>query len=76
MEEIKVTIETETIRLCDLLKFAGVTMSGGESKALILEGLCLLNGDVCLQKGKQCTKGDLILCQTEPPVTILVDKEG
>lgn len=60
MEQIKVKIHTEFIRLDALLKFAGVCMSGGEAKLLIEEGKILFNGEVCSMRGKKCRPGDQI----------------
>ena len=39
MQKLKVQIETEFITLTNLLKFAGVVMSGGQAHELIEEGL-------------------------------------
>ena len=43
-----ITIETEFIRLQDLLKFASLVSTGGEAKILIAEGRASVNGEVCL----------------------------
>lgn len=51
MREIKIT--TEFIKLDQLLKFAGITQTGGESKVLINEGLVLVNGQVVKERGKK-----------------------
>ena len=53
-------IQTEFIRLDALLKFAGLTQSGGEAKCLIAEGDVMLNGEVCIQRGKKCRPGDVV----------------
>ena len=46
-------IETEFIRLQDLLKFSGMTETGGQAKFLIQEGYVLVNGEVCKVRGKK-----------------------
>lgn len=58
MEEIK--IYTEYIKLDDLLKFAGIIGSGGQAKAVILEGLVKVNGEVCTMRGKKLRGGEII----------------
>lgn len=58
MEEIK--IYTEYIKLDDLLKFAGILGSGGQAKAVILDGLVKVNGEVCTIRGKKLRGGEII----------------
>ena len=58
MEKIK--IKTETIKLDQFLKWAEITNSGGEAKALITEGLVKLNGEVETRRGKVLNSGDVI----------------
>ena len=53
-------IETEYIKLQDLLKFAGVVYTGGEAKVLIQEGAVTVNGEVCTQRGKKLRQGDRV----------------
>ena len=54
----KITINTEFIKLESLLKFAGLCMSGGEAKNVILDGLVKVNGEVCTQRGRKLHGGD------------------
>ena len=58
MQSERVKIETEFIRLQDLLKFAGAVETGGEAKLLIREGGVRVNGEVCTQRGKKLRPGD------------------
>lgn len=58
MREIKIT--TEFIKLDQLLKFADITQTGGESKVLINEGLVLVNGQVVKERGKKIRRGDIV----------------
>lgn len=58
MEKIKIT--TEYIKLEQLLKLAGEADSGAGAKAVILEGLVKVNGNVELQRGKKLRKGDVV----------------
>ena len=55
-----ITIQTEYIRLDQLLKWAGLVGTGGEAKQLIRDGLVFLNGTICLERGKKIRPGDRI----------------
>lgn len=55
-----VKIHTEYIKLDDLLKFAGVLGSGGQAKAVIVEGLVKVDGEVCTMRGKKLRPGDVV----------------
>ena len=57
--EQTISITTEFIKLEALLKFAGVTDTGGEAKNLIQEGQVKVNGEVCLMRGKKLRPGDV-----------------
>ena len=54
----KVAIGTEFIKLEAALKFANAVSTGGEAKALILEGEAKVNGEVCTMRGKKLYPGD------------------
>ena len=58
MKSETVKIETEFIRLQDLLKFAGAVETGGEAKVVIQEGEVKVNGEVCTMRGKKLRPGD------------------
>ena len=53
-----VQIETEYITLTNLLKYAGVVMSGGQAHELIEAGFVSLNGQTVLEKRKKIRAGD------------------
>lgn len=53
-------IRTEFIKLDSLLKFAGLTGTGGEAKYVISEGMVKVNGEICTVKGKKIYPGDKI----------------
>lgn len=53
-------IQTEFIRLDALLKLAGVADTGGQAKWMIQDGTVLLNGEVCIQRGKKIRSGDTV----------------
>ncbi len=58
MENIK--IETEFIKLSQMMKMASLVQSGGEAKQIILEGQVLVNNEICTQRGKKLYKDDII----------------
>lgn len=58
MKEIK--IETEFIKLEQLMKFASMVQTGGEAKMLINQELVLVNGEICTMRGKKIRSGDEI----------------
>jgi len=57
----KIKIDTDFIKLGQLLKLANLVSSGAESKHIILDGKVTVNGQVCLQRGKKIVTGDIVL---------------
>lgn len=55
-----VMIETESIKLDQLLKWANIVSSGGEAKLLITTGQVMLNNEVETRRGKKVFKNDII----------------
>ena len=51
------------ITLQDQLQVAGLAGTGGQAKAMILEGLASVNGEICLQRGRKIRPGDAVSCQ-------------
>ncbi len=60
MNKETIFIETEFIKLQDLLKFSGITDTGGQAKLIIQNGDVLVNGEVCLMRGKKIRSGDTV----------------
>ena len=58
MEEIQ--IRTAFIRLDALMKYAGLTGTGGEAKTVIRDGMVQVNGEVCESRGKKLVPGDTV----------------
>lgn len=69
IEPTVVTVREEPIELCQLLKFAGLTDSGGQAKQVISDGQVRLNGVVETQKRKKVRAGDRVTYGAE---TLLV----
>ena len=59
MSELKIKIDTEFIKLQDLLKLAGACDTGGMAKVLIQNGEVSVNGEVCTMSGKKMRDGDV-----------------
>lgn len=55
-----VVVREVPIELCQFLKFAGLTGTGGEAKQVISQGLVTLNGAVETQKRKKLQAGDQV----------------
>ena len=53
-----IQIDTEFIRLADLLKYAGAAETGGQAKLLVQDGQVVVNGEVCTMRGKKLRPGD------------------
>ena len=55
---MNIKIDTEFIKLQDLLKYSGLTSTGGEAKIAVQNGEVLVNGEVCTMRGKKMRSGD------------------
>lgn len=60
MKNLNVKIEGDYIKLDSLLKLSGVIDSGGLAKELIQVGQVLVNGEICLQRGKKIRNKDKV----------------
>ena len=60
MEKQVIFIDTEFIKLQDLLKFAGLVETGGQAKILIQDGYVTVNGEICTMRGKKIRNGDIV----------------
>ncbi len=60
MQEERIQITTEFIKLDQLLKFANVVATGGEAKLAIQDGDVTVNGEVCTMRGKKIRPGDRV----------------
>jgi len=60
MKKTQVKISTEYIKLDQLLKFSGISESGSYAKEMILDGIVLVNGEICLMRGRKIRTGDVV----------------
>ena len=58
METIQ--LREDFIKLGQALKAANLVASGAQAKEIILDGLVLVNGEVCLQRRKKLVDGDIV----------------
>jgi len=56
----KVEITKEPVELYKILKFEGLTSSGGEAKKVIEDGLVMVNGKIETRKRKKIISNDII----------------
>lgn len=55
-----VSIGSESIRLGQFVKFAGLLDSGGNVKEAIIDGYVTVNGEIDRRRGRQLQIGDVI----------------
>ncbi len=65
-----VYIHTERIAVGALLKWAGITATGGEAKQLIASRRVLVNGQIELRRGRRLAGGDVVAVQGGPTLVI------
>ncbi len=56
----KINIDTEFIKLDQLLKLATICQTGGHAKILIQDELVKVNGVIENRRGKKIKKGDIV----------------
>ena len=59
MKTENIKINTEYIKLQDLLKLTGLAATGGMAKIVIQNGEVKVNGEVCTMRGKKLRAGDV-----------------
>ena len=67
----KIFINTEYIKLDQLLKFANAVEGGGMAKNVILDELVKVNGEVELQRGKKLRNGDVVEFDNEKYIVVI-----
>ena len=70
MRTERIKIDSEYIKLQDLLKFSGEAVTGGMAKVVIQNGEVKVNGAVCTMRGKKLRAGD---CAEYNGVQIVVE---
>ena len=67
----RLNVGNRAINLTQVLKLAGWALHGGEAKALISEGLVLVNGAVELRKRRKMALGDTVAMQGGPSLILV-----
>ena len=67
-------INTEYIKLDQLLKFASAVEGGGMAKNVIIDGLVKVNGEICLQRGKKLRDKDIVEFNNEKYIISIDEK--
>ena len=65
MVQSEIKINTEFIKLDQLLKFSQVAESGGDAKEMVLSDMVFVNGELCSMRGKKIRPGDVVHVEFE-----------
>lgn len=57
---MEISINTEYIKLDQLLKFAGVAENGADAKFMIMDEIVEVNGELETRRGRKIRKGDVV----------------
>ena len=72
----KFKLETEYIKLDQLLKFSAIAESGADAKDMVLSEMVSVNGELCTMRGKKIRTGDKVMIEFEDEtVEITVGEE-
>lgn len=71
MQTEKIKIETEFIKLDQLLKFSGIAESGAMAKDMIFSEIVEVNGEICTMRGKKIRPNDKIKVNFEDEALLL-----
>jgi len=63
MEARTIQLKDEFVRLCDLLKLAGVAQSGGQGKHMVAEGEVTVDGQPESRKTAKIRAGQTVECR-------------
>ena len=63
METIEFLLKGDHVRLCDLLKLAGIADSGGQGKQLVAAGEVRVDGQPESRKAAKIKAGQLVECR-------------
>ena len=70
-----IEINTEFIKLQQLLKLADIVGYGSDAKMLITNRQVRVNGSVALERGKKIREGDVVEVEGEEAITVKVSFE-
>lgn len=70
MIEFELTCGIAFIALCDLLKIVGIADSGGQGKAMVADGLVIVDGAVEYRKTAKIRAGQTVECMGQVIKTV------
>lgn len=59
-KKLVIEIDTEFIKLDNLIKLSGAADTGGQAKFMVQNGYVKLNGEVCEMRNKKIRNGDVV----------------
>lgn len=69
-----IEINTEFIKLDQLLKFAGLVGNGSDAKMMILDEMVCVNGEICTMRGKKIRPGDVVSVEDAGSFEVIAQK--
>lgn len=63
MDVVQFQLKDEHVRLCDLLKLAGIAQSGGQGKRMVADGAVTVDGRPESRKTAKIRAGQTVECQ-------------
>ena len=69
----KVMIQTEFIKLQQVLKLAGLVDQGSDVKYYLAEGMVFVNGEQASERGKKIRHGDVVEVKGVGSITVEVE---
>ena len=74
MDTIQFQLNDEHVRLCDLLKLAGIAESGGQGKRLVAAGEVKVDGQPESRKAAKIRAGQTVECRGVKVAVLAQDK--
>jgi len=71
MQKLEFELSTDYIDLLQLLKAAGVAMSGGEAKMFVVEGCITVNGEPESRKRRKLRHGDIVNFDNQVEIALI-----
>jgi ribosome-associated protein len=71
MQKQEFNLSTEYIDLLQLLKAAGIAMSGGEAKMFVADGCVTVNGEPESRKRRKLRHGDIVNFDDQIEITLI-----
>lgn len=73
MQKETIEITTPSITMDKLLKFSGVSDTGGQAFMMVEDGVVRLNGQLVTEKRKQVRPGDVVNIDNQIELTVIAE---